>query len=141
MLGDGAFANSTSFNVTNLESIKSLEIGNECLSSVDTFDLEGLNALRSLKIGENSFTRKKDDYGDDENRSFHIVNCDSIESIEIGKFSFSDYSGKFELANLPSLQSIRIGINNETSNNFYYAQFDLHGNPNVEYLIQRSSQT
>ena len=126
-IGDGAFANSTSFNVTNLESLQTLNIGNECFDNVDSLQLEGLNSLNSLKIGENSFTQKKDDYGDDKNRSFHIKNCKSIESIEIGKFSFSDYSGQFELTNLPSLQSIRIGKVNETSLNFYASSLEIRG--------------
>ena len=36
----------------NLESI---EIGNDCFGSVQTFKIDGLNQLKSLKIGDNSF--------------------------------------------------------------------------------------
>ena len=40
---------------------------------------------------------------------FHILNCESLESIDIGEYSFSDFGGDFELKNLPQLQSIQIG--------------------------------
>ena len=60
----------------------------------------------------------------------------------IGKFSFSDYAGSFELKELNSLETIRIGTINETSNNFYYAPFNLHGiQLAINDLIQRSSKT
>ena len=41
--------------------------------------------------------------------SFHILNCEELKSIDIGKYSFSDFGGEFELKNLPQLQSINIG--------------------------------
>ena len=44
-----------------------------------------------------------------ESRSFSILNCTELESIEIGACSFSDYGGGFELKNLPKLYSIIIG--------------------------------
>ena len=99
-IGDGSFMNSTSFSLSNLESFESLDIGSECFSNIGYFELNGLNALKSLIIGQNSFTLNKNDYGFDKDRSFHITNCTSIESIDIGKFSFSDYAGDFELKEL-----------------------------------------
>ena len=141
-IGDGSFKNSTSFSLSNLNSFELLEIGNECFSNVGSFELNGLNALKTLKIGQNSFTLNKNDYGENEDRSFLITNCASIESIDIGKFSFSDYAGSFELKELNSLETIRIGTINETSNNFYYAPFNLHGiQLAINDLIQRSSKT
>ena len=47
--------------------------------------------------------------GSDLSKSFHILNCGSLESIQIGEYSFSDYAGEFELKNLPQLQAIQIG--------------------------------
>ena len=44
-----------------------------------------------------------------QSKSFHILNCESLESIQIGPKSFSDFGGDFELKNLPQLQSIQIG--------------------------------
>ena len=42
-----------------------------------------------------------------QSKSFHILNCKSLESIQIGKYSFSDFAGEFELKNLPQLQFIQ----------------------------------
>ena len=126
-IGDGSFKNSTSLSLSNLVSFESLDIGNECFSNIGYFELDGLNALKSLRIGQNSFTLNKNDYGFDKDRSFHITNCTSIESIDIGKFSFSDYAGDFELKELNSLETIRIGIINETSLNFYGSSLNVRG--------------
>ena len=41
-----------------------------------------------------------------QSKSFHILNCESLESIQIGAFSFSDFGDGFELMNLPQLHSI-----------------------------------
>ena len=108
----------------NLESI---EIGNDCFESVETFQIDGLNRLKTIKIGKNSFTQKKNSYGDDKSKSFHILNCESLESIEIGEYSFSDFAGEFELKNLPQLQSIQIGTIGSNSYNFYCSSFVTRG--------------
>ena len=104
----------------NLESI---EIGNNCFESVKTFKIDGLNRLKTIKIGNNSFTQKKNDGGNDASKSFHILNCESLESIQIGEYSFSDYAGEFELKNLPLLQSIQIGTIERYSYNFFWSSF------------------
>ena len=110
---------------TNVESI---EIGNNCFGSVQTFRIEGLNRLKSIKIGNNSFFQKKNKGGrTDIIKSFHILNCESLESIQIGEYSFSDFGGEFELKNLPQLQSIQIGTVGSKSDNFYYSSFVIRG--------------
>ena len=101
--------------------VESIEIGDECFGSVKTFQIDGLNRLKTIKIGNNSFTQKKDSFGNDESKSFHILNCGSLESIQIGEYSFSDFGGDFELKNLPQLQSIQIGTIDSKSYNFYWA--------------------
>ena len=108
----------------NLESI---EIGDDCFESVQTFQIDGLNRLKTIKIGNNSFTQKKNDYGNDKSKSFHILNCESLESIQIGEYSFSDFAGEFELKNLPQLQSIQIGTIGSRSCNFYGSSFVVRG--------------
>ena len=94
---------------------------------MQTFKIDGLNRLKTIKIGSNSFTQKKNSYGDDESKSFHILNCVSLESIQIGEFSFSDYGGDFELKNLPQLQSIQIGTIGRESYSFYSSSFVIRG--------------
>ena len=108
----------------NLESI---EIGNECFGSVQTFRIDGLNQLKTIKIGKNSFTQEKDNYGNNSKKSFHILNCESLESIEIGEYSFSDFAGDFELKNLPQLQFIKFGNYGYDCYNFYNSSFVISG--------------
>ena len=108
----------------NLESI---EIGNDCFGLVRIFQIDGLNRLKSIKIGKKSFTHKKNDIGIYKSKSFHILNCESLESIQIGEYSFTYYGGKFELKNLPKLQSIQIGSIGNDSYNFVFSSFVIEG--------------
>ena len=114
----------------NLESI---EIGDDCFESVQTFQIDGLNRLKTIKIGNNSFTQLKstDKWNckkvNNQSKSFHILNCESLESIQIGEYSFSDFGGEFELKNLPQLQSIQIGTVGSGSLNFWYSSFVIRG--------------
>ena len=107
--------------------VESIEISNECFSRVETFQIEGLNRLKSIKIGNNSFTQIKNGWGNDASKSFHILNCESLESIQIDRYSFSDFAGEFELSNLPQLQSIQIGVVGSWSHNFFWSSFVIRG--------------
>ena len=98
---------------------------------MQTFKIDGLNKLNTLKIGINSFTRYKNDIwpNEGESKSFHILNCEELKSIDIGRYSFSEFGGEFELKNLPQLQSINIGtIGEYFSSNFQYSSFIIRGN-------------
>ena len=57
----------------------------------------------------------------------NLLNCESLESIQIGEYSFSDFAGDFELKNLPQLQSIQIGTIESDSSNFYSSSFVIRG--------------
>ena len=50
-----------------------------------------------------------------------------MESIQFGKYSFSDFAGEFELKNLPQLQSIQIGTIGNDSYNFCNSSFVIGG--------------
>ncbi|CBK25291.2 uncharacterized protein [Blastocystis hominis] len=120
------------WDVSLLYNLESIEIGDECFESVKTFKIDGLNRLKTIKIGNNSFTQMKSpnwDYekADKKSKSFHILNCESLESIQIGEYSFSDFAGDFELKNLPQLQSIRIGTIESRSYNFWCSSFVIRG--------------
>ena len=117
----------TDWDVSLLLNLESIEIGNDCFGSVQTFKIDGLNRLKSLKIGKNSFTQRKNSNGNDKSKSFHILNCESLESIQIGEYSFSDFGGEFELKNLPQLQSIQIGTIGSSSYNFFNSSFVIRG--------------
>ena len=101
--------NYTIFNFSRFNLLEGLIIGDHCFYSVNEFRIDGLNELKSLIIGMNSFTKRKGNSGNDPSRSFGILNCNELKSIEIGRYSFSDYAGGFELFNLPKLESIEIG--------------------------------
>ena len=128
------------WDVSCLLNLESIEIGSKCFRFVRTFKIDGLNRLKTLIIGSKSLTQQKfwfdrdmdndenaDENSDDQPKSFHILNCESLESIQIGEFSFSDYGGEFELMNLPQLQSIQIGKVGKSSRNFYYSSFVIRG--------------
>ena len=114
------------WDVSLLYNLESIEIGNDCFGSVKTFKIDGLNRLKTIKIGTRSFNSlqysRQNDY-----REFAVVNCQSLESIEIEEYSFSGYGDKFEVKHLPMLQSIRIGSFRHQSSNFGYSPFVLEG--------------
>ena len=135
-------ADYTIFDFSRFFLVNSIEIGNDCFGSVKTFKINRLKRLKTIKIGNNSFTQKKNSYGNDESKSFHILNCESLESIQIGEYSFSDFGGEFELKNLPQLQSIQIGTIGNESFNFCYSSFIVRGIELIlDILIHRSSKS
>ena len=128
------------WNVLWFYKLESIEIGNDCFESVQTFKIEGLNRLKSVKIGKNSFTQVKEsnwvremtnswfrERTNNQSKSFHILNCELLESIQIGEFSFSDFAGGFELSNLKSLKSIQIGTFKRQSYNFCWSSLVIRG--------------
>ena len=132
----------TIFDFSRFTQVESIEIGNDCFGSMQSFQIDGLDRLKCLKIGNNSFTQNKNSFGDDESKSFHILNCESLESIQIGPFSFSDYAGEFELKNLPQLQSIQIGTIGSNSYNFYCSSFVIRGIEMILNIVMiRSSKS
>ena len=125
-------------DLNDFEFLRSVKIGDDCFGSVKSLKIDGLYRLKTLKIGSNSFTQVKqpewDQLGNvkaknscNQSKSFHILNCESLESIEIGEYSFVDFAGEFELKNLKSLQSITFGTIDNRSFNFYHSSFEIRG--------------
>ena len=123
--------NNTFMCFSRFTQIESIETGNDCFGSVKRFQIDGLNRLKTIKIGNNSFTQKKQNTNHYEPKLFFILNCESLESIEIGERSFSDFAGKFELKNLPKLQSIQIG---ERSFNYFGGKFESKNLPQLQSI-------
>ena len=129
----------TIFNFSRFSLLEELTIGDNCFEYVNIFKIDGLNHLKSIKIGMKSFTQQKDNWktiDNDSSRSFGILNCIELKSIEIGRYSFSGYSGSFELKNLPKLELIKIGSietdysesnNKGWSSNFAASSFEIKG--------------
>ena len=129
----------TIFDFSRFSLLESIEIGNDSFGSVSTFQIDGLNQLKTIKIGVNSFTQKKNSYGNNASKSFHILNCESLESIEIGEYSFSDFGGNFELKNLTQLQFIHIGNIESITYNFYYSSIEIGGIDMILNIVMNRS--
>ena len=141
-MGKDTFGNSKEYCLYNLHSFEEIVIGNDCFESVQTFKIDGLNRLKTIKIGNKSFTQEKNSWGNDSSKSFHILNCESLESIRIGECSFSDFAGEFELKNLPQLQSIQIGTIGSFSGNFLSSSFVIRGIDMILNIVMiRSSKS
>ena len=97
--------------------LRLLQVGDECFENVKEVKLIGLNELERVVIGENSFTKKKNDCGNDSNRYFYLKNCERVRELKIGCFSFSDYT-VCEIENVNSLEVIEMGTMNNNSYNF-----------------------
>ena len=121
----------TALDLSRFTLLEELEIGSNSFMYVNEFKIDGLNKLKSLKIGINSFTSKIGD--NNSSRSFSILNCVELESIEIGSYSFVDYGGGFELFNLPKLSTIIIGDIGVNSSNFLYSSFEIKSIIDVYY--------
>ena len=105
--------------MSGLKWLKSIEIGDECFENVNEVKLIGLNQLERVIIGQNSFTKHKNDDGNDPYRHFYLKNCERLRELKMGRYSFSDYS-VCEIENVPSLEVI------ETNRyNFRYASLEL----------------
>ena len=118
--------NYTVFDFSRFTNVESIEIGDDSFYSVQTFRIDGLNRLQTLKIGKKSFSVKIQ-FVQNVYKSFHILNCASLESIEIGELSFADFGGEFEMSNLPSLQLLKIGGTGSGSGSFYYINPIIRG--------------
>ena len=130
------------WDVSLLYNLESIEIGNECCSLVQTFRIDGLNRLTILKIGINSFTQKRNSFGKDESKSFHVLNCKSLKIIQISEYSFSDFGGVFELKNLPLLKFINFGLVGYNSFNFWYSSLVVRGRDMILcFIMIRSSKS
>ena len=125
-----------------LNDTKTIDIFDECFPFASEFRIDGLNRLKTIKIGNNSFTQEKNSWGNYRSKSFHILNCESLESIQIGEYSFSDFGGNFELKNLPQLRFIKIGTIGINSSNFYCSSFVIRGIELILSIIMiRSSKS
>ena len=122
-IGNRSFGYSDTFDITNSKSLTTIEIGDHCFSNVNEFKLSNIVNLKQLRIGTNSFTKEINNFGINKRRSFSITSCHNLESIVIGEYSFSDYSGRFTLEDLPSLESVKIGVVEIGSWNFYFSSF------------------
>ena len=106
-------------NLSEVKSLKRIEIGSWCFQYVREFVIDGLESLESVKIGGKCV---RISYKERDDGICRITNCPNLRQLEIGyDDSFDDFKS-FEISNLNSLQSIKFGWNC-----FYYADFSLKG--------------
>ena len=122
----------TSLSTSQFSNLQTLWIEDENFMYVKQLNISDNDLLTNVIIASNSFTQKKYSYGYDTSKSFRLMDCYSLRRLEIGKYSFSDYYN-FELKNLPSLHTIRIGfiaVDKMTlgySNNFHGGSLYIRG--------------
>ena len=114
----------TALVLSLFSNLKVFEVGDYSFAFVDEVKLIGLSKLERVLIGENSFTKKKNDAGNDPNRHFYLKNCERLRELKIGRYSFSDYS-VCEIENVPSLEVIEMGVLKGESYNFKFASLEL----------------
>ena len=129
----------TALALSFFSNLKVFEVGDYSFSFVEEVKLIGLKWLESVVIGDNSFTKKKGDYGYDPNRHFYLKNCKRLRELKIGRYSFNDYS-VCEIENVPSLEVIEMGILNKESSNFLYASLELKSDCSVLRMMIRLAQ-
>ena len=117
-------ASLTVLDLSRFRRLKKLVIGDECFMYVNETRLTGLYSLESVEIGMNSYTKKKNNAGNDPNRHFYLKDCPSLKELKMGRYSFSDYT-VIEIENVDALEVIEMGELNEESNNFYSASLQL----------------
>ena len=110
--------------MSGLKCLKSIDIGDECFENVKEVKLIGMNRMKRVVIGKNSFTKKKNSWGNDPNRHFYLKNCERVRELKMGCYSFSDYS-VCEIENVPSLEVIEMGELNVESYSFWDASLEL----------------
>ena len=120
------------FSISRFPDLIYLWIESFNFKNVSTFEILNNTHLEYIHIQDYSFTHYFEydtEPTEDEirSKSFHILNCEELKSIDIGRQSFSDFGGEFELKNLPQLQSINIGTITYDSYNFYASSFVIRG--------------
>ena len=118
------FENVTVFDLSVYPKLETLRIGDYEFEYVNVLKLIGLSELESVEIGMNSFTRRKNSYGNDQSRHFYLKNCPKLKSLRIGRCSFSDYT-VCEIENVNALEVIEMGYMSDDSFNFKYASLEL----------------
>ena len=97
------------FDLSYFKQLESVTLGGDNGKYAKSFYINGLPRLKTLDIGFSAFTLSPFGQAINYTRTFLVENCIQLKSIVIGPFSFTDYSGGFEVRNNPLLESIEIG--------------------------------
>ena len=112
-------------NLSFMSNLRVFRVSDKSFKNVEEVRLIGLNQLEEMSVGENSFTSgwgRDPEYNP--KRRFYLKNCKTLAYLVIGCYSFSDYS-VCEIENMPYLQVIGMGEDEEECYSFYYASLKL----------------
>ena len=83
----------TNLDFSRFSNLQSIEVGDNSLMYVKNVKIDGLSKLEKVNIGQNSFTEYRNGYdSNSQNNSFVMKNCDSLKSLSIDRYSFSNYN-------------------------------------------------
>lgn len=109
--------------LSGFQALEEITFNSKSFETVGVVNITGLPKLRKIEFKANSFSM----FGyANPKRSFRISDCPLLESIDIEKYCFTDYT-HFELSNLDSLETLKIGYLDSDSFNFYEASFSIQG--------------
>ena len=111
-------------DINKMKVLKELIIGNNSFQGVEDFNIDNLNELTKISIDYHSFATS---CNPNPHGSFNVSNCEKLESIQLGDFTFTHHSDSFTIRNLPSLRHLDIGKIGIYSLNFYWASFCVRG--------------
>ena len=113
-------------DLSHMVHLKCVRIGNHCFGNANDVIITGLRALESVVIGEHCFAaKKKNIFGFELKRCFHLCDCSKLKELKISAYSFSDYS-LCVITNC-ALKVIEMEKYNEWSYSFYHASLQLKG--------------
>ena len=99
----------TVFDLSYFKKLESVSVDGNNAKWAGTFYIGGLPRLQSIYIGFRSFTLYPNNQVINNTRTFLVENCAQLKTIVISPYSFTDYSGGFEIRNLPLLESLETG--------------------------------
>ena len=83
----------TNLDFSRFSNLRSIEVGDNSLMYVKNVKIDGLSKLEKVNIGQNSFTEYRNGYASNsQDNSFVMKNCDSLKSLSIDRYSFSNYN-------------------------------------------------
>ena len=95
--------------------LKELHVNDDCFKNVKEVKLIKMHALQKVVIGMKCFNF---------DGHFYLKDCERLKELKIGCYSFSDFS-VCEIANLPSLEVIEMGVVDKKTYNFKHASLEL----------------
>ena len=83
----------TNLDFSRFSNLQSIEVGDNSLMYVKNVKIDGLSKLETINIGQNSFTEHRNGHNlNSQDNSFVVKNCDSLKSLSIDRYSFSNYN-------------------------------------------------